>query len=372
MFADVSSRRAIAPALPNGIRRPCIESAVMVGYGAYREAEPLQVDLVSVYQVLSAAHIEAQGIVDTMDEPVLLLDENLCVTRANPAFFRAFQVDKDTTVGMSLFALGNGQWDVPELKKLLGEVVPKAQAVVGFEVSHDFPSIGRRTMLVSARRMIQADKSSSTLVVAFTDITDARRSAIETDLLLTESRHRVKNVLAIVHALAFQADVEHKTAKEYRDAFLGRLDAFLSAKDLVAQSSDVEVTLSAVVDDALQAANSRQILVEPGPSIQLGEAQVRPIRMMLHELTTNALKYGALSRPEGRVHLGWRAIGEEKDVSLQMNWREERGPLVSPPNRRGFGVTMIESCAKNCGGRAQLLFDPKGLQVEILIPIHRQ
>ncbi|WP_442754251.1 HWE histidine kinase domain-containing protein [Methylocystis sp. JAN1] len=326
-------------------------------------------DLVSLYQVLSVAHIEAQGIVDTMDEPVLLLDLNLCVLRANPAFFRAFHVDAGDTVGVSLFALGNGQWDIPELRRLLGEVIPKAQAVVGFEVSHDFPSIGRRTMLVSARRMVQEDKSSATLVVAFADVTDAQKSAAETDLLLAESRHRVKNVLAVVHALAFQADVEGKTAKEYRDAFLGRLDAFLSAKDLVAQSGEVEVRLSAVVDDALHAAHSRQILVEPGPSIRLAEAHVRPIRMILHELTTNALKHGALSRPDGRVHLGWRAIGEDKDASLQMDWREERGPLVSPPDHRGFGMTMIENSAKNCGGKAQLRFDPEGLQVEILIPM---
>lgn len=108
---------------------------------------------------------------------MLLLDENLCVIRANPAFYRAFDVEPDSTVGVSLFALGNGQWDIPELRKLLGEVIPKAQAVVGFEVSHDFPSIGRRTTLVSARRMVREDNNSANLAAAFADVTYARKRA---------------------------------------------------------------------------------------------------------------------------------------------------------------------------------------------------
>lgn len=325
--------------------------------------------LLSLYQALGSAHIEVQGIVDSLADPVLLLDEHLCVIRANPAFYRAFDVEPDSTVGVSLFALGNTQWDIPELRKLLGEVIPKAQAVVEFEVSHDFPSIGRRTMLVSARRMVREDNNSANLVVAFADVSDARKRTAENDLLLAEANHRIKNVLAVVHALAFHTGIEGKTAKEYRDAFLGRLEAFMSAKDLIAQSPQVDVSLSAVVNDALDGANTRQIVVEPSPAIELGPAKVRPIRMMLHELMTNAIKYGALSRPDGLVHLGWRAIGEDQDPRLVIDWREERGPPVSLPGHHGFGTTLIESSAKNCGGKANLCFQPEGLQVEIQIPM---
>jgi two-component sensor histidine kinase len=327
------------------------------------------VELLSLYQALSSAHIEVQGIVDTLADPVILLDENLCVIRANPAFYRAFDVDQDETVGVSFFALGNTQWDIPELRKLLGEVIPKAQAVVGYEVNHDFPSIGRRTMLVSARRMVREDNNSINLVVSFYDATDANKKAAENDLLIAEANHRTKNVLAVVHALAFHTGVEGKTAKEYRDAFLGRLEAFMSAKDLIAQSAQVDISLSAVVDDAIEGANTSQIIVEPSPAIEVGSTKIRPIRMMLHELMTNAIKYGALSRPEGLVHLGWRAIAEDKDTNIVIDWREERGPPVSPPDHRGFGTILIESSAKNCGGKANLHFKPEGLQVEILIPM---
>ncbi len=147
------------------------------------------------------------------------------------------------------------------------------------------------------------------------------------------------------------------------------MEAFISAKDLIAQSADVEVSLSAVVDDALHAADTHRVVVEPGPSIQLSHADVRPIRMILHELMTNAMKYGALSRPDGLVHLGWRVIGDDEPQNLQIDWREERGPAVSLPDHRGFGINLIESCAKNRGGKANLRFEPDGLRVEILIPM---
>jgi two-component sensor histidine kinase len=323
-------------------------------------------ELVTLYKMLSSAHLEVQGMVDTLGDPVLLVDESLCVIRANPAFYRAFQVHEADTVGASLFAIGNGQWNIPELRRLLKEVMPKAQAVIGFEVSHDFPAIGPRTMLVSARRMVREDNNSLNLVLAFRDVTDVRKSAAVNDLLLGEADHRVKNVLAVVHALALQAEVEGKSAREYRDALLGRLEAFISAKDLIAAADNAKIGVSAIVDDALRAVNSDQIVVEPGPSVQLGHAHVRPLRMMLHELTTNALKYGALSSRSGVVHLVWRLIGDE---SLQLDWQEEGGPTVSPPDHLGFGGTMIKSSARNCGGTADFNFDPGGLHARITIGI---
>jgi two-component sensor histidine kinase len=330
------------------------------------------VELEDLYRLLRIGHVQVQGIVDTLDDPLLVLDQSLCVINANPAFFRTFQVERDATLGVSLFALGNGQWNIPELRRLLGDVIPKSQAVLGFEVSHDFPSIGRRTMLVTARRLVHPDDNSTSLLVMFEDVTDTRRAAAENDLLLAEISHRIKNMLAVVHSIAFQTQVEGRSAKEYRDVFLGRLDAFLSVKDLVEQSGEAGVDIATLVDDALRSVASNQLEVEPGPSLRLDRAHVRPIRMMLHELTTNAIKYGALSRPDGTVHLKWSILGEGEESILALDWREENGPPVKRPDRSGFGTSMIEHSAIACGGRAEVYFEPDGLCARIRLPMSRR
>ncbi|WP_371878063.1 PAS domain-containing protein [Shinella zoogloeoides] len=98
--------------------------------------------LEDLYRLLKAGHVQAQGVVDTMSQAVVVLDRNLCVTTANNAFIKTFRVDRDDIIGTNFFELGNGQWDIPELRHLIAAVIPKAAAVVGFEVTHDFPAIG--------------------------------------------------------------------------------------------------------------------------------------------------------------------------------------------------------------------------------------
>ena len=186
-----------------------------------------------LYRILRSAHVQAQGIVDTLDIPLLVLDQGLCVTAANPAFLDAFAVDRDDTIGQTLFALGNGQWDIPELRTLLAEVVPKAAAVIDYQVTHDFPSIGRRTMLVGARRMAPPGGHGKDMLVTFEDVTESDRKNAERDVLLSETRHRMRNLLAVVRALAGQTRTEGRTGEEYRDALLGPLGALVRAQDTV-------------------------------------------------------------------------------------------------------------------------------------------
>ena len=160
-------------------------------------------NLEDLYRLLRAGHVQAQGIVDTLEEPLLVLDQHFCVESGNVAFFRTFCVSKDETVGQPLFSLGDGQWDIPQLRKLLSDVVPRSTAVIGYEVRHAFPKLGPRTMLVSARRLVQPDSSGgSSMLVLFEDVTEGRRLEAERDILLAETRHRMRNLLATVRALA--------------------------------------------------------------------------------------------------------------------------------------------------------------------------
>src|SRR5881392_1713244 len=119
----------------------------------------------------------AQNIVDTVREPLLMLDTALRVRSANRAFYQTFQVSPAETEGRLIYELGNGQWDIPDLRTLLEDIVPRSSAFNDFELEHDFPAIGRRVMLLNARKL-QAGDHGELLVLAMEDVTE-RRAAEE-------------------------------------------------------------------------------------------------------------------------------------------------------------------------------------------------
>src|SRR6204780_2482331 len=115
----------------------------------------------------------AQNIVDTVREPLLILDTTLRVRSANRAFYQKFLVSPGETEGRLIYELGNGQWDIPDLRTLLEEIVPKSSVFDDFELEHTFPIIGRRVMLLNARKL-QAGHHGELLVLAMEDVTAAK------------------------------------------------------------------------------------------------------------------------------------------------------------------------------------------------------
>jgi len=326
-------------------------------------------NLEDLYRLLRSEHVQAQGIVDTLEEPLLVIDQAGSVLSANRGFYETFRVSRDDTVGRSLFALGGGQWDIPELRRLVSEIVPRSAAVVGYEVAADFPTIGQRTMLVSARRLVHPDNNSSGILILFEDVTDRRQSDAQKDILLAETRHRIKNLLGIVRALANQTDVDSRSAKEYREAFLGRLQALAEAENLSLASS-AEADLGTLVEQALKAAGPERYRVVAGPPVRLKPRQVVPMRLILHELATNAWKYGAFSKVGGLVRFGWHTSDEQGKTVLHIDWQEENGPPVTQPTRSGFGSRLIDlSAVQGLSGTVELKYEPTGLRVHITAPV---
>ncbi len=325
--------------------------------------------LEDLYRLLRSEHVQAQGIIDTLEEPLLVVDQAGCVLTGNRGFFEKFRVARDDTVGRSLFALGNGQWDVPELRRLLSDIIPRSAAVIGYEVNADFPAIGRRTMLVSARRLVHPDNNSTSVLVLFEDVTEQRRSDAEKDVLLAETRHRMKNLLAIVRALATQTSVEGRSAQDYRDAFLGRFEALVQAEHLAVTRSE-EGNLSALVGQALAPAGPGRCLLDPGPPVSLKRPQVVAVSLILHELVTNAWKHGALSTSDGHVHVSWGVAAEGGQDVLQLTWREQNGPPVATTTYSGFGSRLIkQSVEQGLNGTLELKYEPTGLRVLVTAPL---
>lgn len=256
-------------------------------------------------------------------------------------------------------------WNIPELRRLLSEVIPKATAVLGYEVNGKFPNLGLRTMLVSARRLIHPDDNSTSVLVVFEDVTDRQRAAADKDILLAETHHRMKNLLAIVRAVATQTAVEGRTAKDYRDTFLGRFEAIVQAEDLSTSERD----LGALVAKALVSVGADRFRVV-GPTVRLEKSQIMPFILILHELVTNAWKYGAFSKADGVAHIEWKVVSDGAGNALHFAWREENGPPVVKPDHHGFGSELIKYSAEHAlQGTAELSYEPSGFKLHMVTPL---
>lgn len=136
----------------------------------------------------------AENIVDTVRHPLLILDGELRVQTTNRSFYRTFHVSPEETENRLVYDLGNGQWNIPELRRLLTEILPQNTSFDGFEVEHDFPSIGRRYMLLNARRMYREEEHTELILLAIEDVTDQRRATEERREIETRFTSLVKNI----------------------------------------------------------------------------------------------------------------------------------------------------------------------------------
>ena len=150
----------------------------------------------------------AQAIVDTVREPLLVLDKDLRVVAASRSFYETFQADQRDTHGRLLYTLGDGQWDIPALRTLLEKILPEQFVMDGYEVEHEFPEIGLRTMLLNARTVFSEKNAPTALLLAIEDVTERRaveqelaQASRQKDLLLEEMRHRIANSLQIIASI---------------------------------------------------------------------------------------------------------------------------------------------------------------------------
>jgi two-component system CheB/CheR fusion protein len=119
----------------------------------------------------------AEGIIRTVREPLVVLNSDLRVVSANPAFYRTFQVTPQEVDGQLLYGLGNRQWDIPALRQLLEEILPKNTQVEDFQVVHEFPRIGRKQMLLNARQIVLEDRQTQWILLAIEDVTDRKEQS---------------------------------------------------------------------------------------------------------------------------------------------------------------------------------------------------
>lgn len=199
------------------------------------------------------------------------------------------------------------------------------------------------------------------------DITERKRAEERQKLLVNELNHRVKNSLATVQSIAAQTLRSVAAPEFFRDAFETRLIALSHTHDLLTRESWAGASLREVFDVELHAmAGEDRVGFDYPADVRLNPKAAVALGMGIHELTTNAVKYGALSIPDGRVAVEWTL----EDGVLRLIWTEKNGPTVTPPARRGFGVRLLErGLAAELSGGVELTYDAAGLVCQMALPL---
>jgi two-component system, cell cycle sensor histidine kinase and response regulator CckA len=141
------------------------------------ELEAVQAECEKIKRIADEAKELAVNIAEAMQNPFIVLDSNLKIESVNTAFYNTFRVKPDETIGQFIYNLGNRQWDIPKLRTLLEEITPNNTAVNNYEVEHDFPIIGKRIMVLSARRIPRPPAKPKIMLLAIEDITELKRTA---------------------------------------------------------------------------------------------------------------------------------------------------------------------------------------------------
>ena len=204
------------------------------------------------------------------------------------------------------------------------------------------------------------------------DVTERKASEDHLRLLMRELTHRSKNLLAVIQSIARQTARHSGSIESFLDQFGARTQALATSHDLLVQESWYGASLSELVRLQLgHYLNHRapDITME-GPSIALKPEAAQSLGLALHELATNAAKYGALSTPSGRVAIEWRRLSPTEGSGLELIWTERGGPTVNAPTRRGFGSLVIEqNLARSLNADVELTFAPEGLRCRARVPL---
>ena len=209
------------------------------------------------------------------------------------------------------------------------------------------------------------------------DVTQLKHAQQQQAFMLQELDHRVKNNLAKVLSVAELTIAGSKSLEEFSTAFTGRIHSMAIAHETLASSgwegAELHELAARILEPHQQRSESAgEAISLDGARVMLPPAIAPPLSMILHELATNAAKYGALSVPNGRVTIDWNTSLEGEQRWLNLHWRETDGPPVTPPSNRGFGTTLIEKTAVfQLRGRAELDFRPAGLVGSISVPLQQ-
>ena len=318
---------------------------------------------------LKRAEIESArlaAIVVSSDDAIIGKTLEGRITSWNASATRIFGYQADEMIGQSITRI-----IPPELQEEEDQILAKLKR--GEHIEH-YETVrvakdGRRLdislsvspLLDRAGRIIGASKIAR-------DITEKRRAETIQRVLVEELNHRVKNTLAMTQAIASQSLRHARSAADFVESFSGRVQALAKAHALLFERRLQGAELNEIVREQVLLGTRDERVSYSGPILVLGSQAAVHLALVLHELATNARKYGALSVPAGRLWIEWE-IHTNGRRNLLLEWKEHGGPNVSAPVASGFGTTLIRRTMETHGGEATLRFGVNGVTCKLKLPL---
>lgn len=317
-------------------------------------------------------HINAErlaAIVASSDDAIVSKDLNSIITSWNTGAERIFGYTAEEMVGQSILRI-----IPPHLQHEEAEIIGKLKA--GERIDHfDTVRAGKDGREVHVSITVSPIRDLSGRVVGASkvarDITQRKRDEAFQQLLVDELHHRVKNTLATVQAIASQSLRRSTSPEHFVQSFSGRVQALAKAHDLLVRQRINGTSLVQMINDQVQLGGADDQRIEiSGPEVVVSGRDAINLALVLHELATNARKYGALSpaHPAGQLSIQWR-VGFRPTPRLSLTWKETGVAGEPVPKRKGFGSTLIEKTLEAGGGRAAIEMGSDGLRCEIELPL---
>jgi two-component sensor histidine kinase len=325
------------------------------------------------------------AIVDTVREPLIVLDAALRAVVASRSFYQAFHVSREETEGHPFFELGNGQWNIAPLRKLLIEILPQHTTVEDYEVQHDFPAIGFRTMLLNARTVFYEGNNSTSVLVAIEDITMRRKLEQEKDellrqkdLLLQEMHHRVNNSLNIIASILLlkaQTVQSDDTRRHLEDAHERVMAVATVQEQLRPTPFGTQIEVATYLTRLCESLAASMIIdgqpvsltVTAGEGTTTSEDAVS-MGLITVELVINALKHAFPDRAKGTIDVGFESTVNAWRLAVSDDGVGIGSTLADRPARTGLGTTIVEALTRQLGGRVATSITPPGTTVSVTVP----
>jgi two-component system CheB/CheR fusion protein len=318
---------------------------------------------------LDRAHGDLTNLFASTNVATIFLDRHLVIRSFTPAVSQTFNViatDKGRPLGDLAIKL-----DYPELQADIAGVLESGKPLErrAHQNDPDAPYfLARLTPYRNAGGVIEG------VVATFVDVTGLARSEARQRTLVSELNHRVKNTLAVIMSIAQQTVGSAASPEEFQKSFFGRLRALARSHELLSHKNWGEVAVEPVLRQALAPffQPDRERIVLSGPEILLRPELALSFGVIIDELATNAVKYGALSNDGGSVAIDWSTTGPQGDGGsmLTLTWRESDGPKVTPPKKMGFGLKVIKGEIEHShSGVAAFDFAETGLSARFEIPL---